>query len=151
MANSKIIDIYNQYHRIHNQFSIIKRKSIIKYNDTTLFPAEMHLLTVINNNPSFTISEIASHLYITNSAASQIVKKLYAKGLLDKKRNIENERVVILSPTKSGKEAINYFMNSQESALGELLKEMTEFTPDQVETVGTFLSKMEEIYIKKLK
>lgn len=150
MEMKDVLRIYNQYNRIHNQFSVIKRKFIYENNGNPLYPAEMHVLTIISSNPSYTVSDIADALYITRSAASQIVKKLCSKGFLNKSRSRENERVVNLTISESGSDAVSFFMSNQNSAFGEMLAEIKHLSDKEIDIIELFLTKLEKMYDKKL-
>ncbi len=143
--------LYNQFNRIHNQFSVVKRKFIYENDGNPLYPAEMHVLTIISSNPTYTISDIAEALYISRSAASQIVKKLTIKEFLIKHRSKDNERVVNLIVSEDGSQAVKYFINNQDSAFREMLKEMDILSDKDIETIELFLTTLEKMYDKKLK
>ncbi len=151
MQKLDIMRIYNQFNRIHNQFSVVKRKFIYENAGNPLYPAEMHVLTIVSSNPAYTVSDIAEALYISRSAASQIVKKLTIKGFLIKHRSKDNERIVNLIISESGSQAVKYFIDNQDSAFGEMLKEMNILSDKDIETIELFLSTLEKMYEKKLK
>lgn len=149
MKNDEILEIYNKFGKIHNQFSAIKRSHICQ--DQGIYPGEMQVLALIRSNRNMSISEIAEELYITKSGASQAVKKLTLKRLLSKKRNIENERNVTLLITESGEEAVESFLNNPENPIQDFLKEFSDLQARELSTVRKFLFNLEKLFDKKLK
>lgn len=149
MENNEIINVYNQFNRIQNKFDLLKRKPSDGHCDS-LYPAEMQVLCVLYANPEFTITEIASQLYITKSAASQLVKKLYTKEMLQKYRSHNNERVVVLSITEKGKTILDNFFQNETLMFGEMIKEFSSISEDQMNTIKFFLDKVEKMLDKKM-
>ncbi len=151
MENKDQQELYNQFIRIHNKFSVIKkRKTVDVCNDANLYPAEMQVLCLFNTHSELTVTDIALNLSITLSAASQLVKKLCSKNMLRKYRSEENERIVILKTTDQGKLAVKNFFNNETHAFGELAKELASISDKELETILFFLNKLEEMFDKKL-
>ena len=151
MINRDQQELYNQFIRIHNKFTIIKkRKTFDACNSVNLYPAEMQVLCLFNTHSELTVSDIALNLSITKSAASQLVKKLCSKNMLQKYRSEENERIVILKTTDQGKMAVANFFNNETHAFGELAKEFSSISDKELETIYFFLNKLEEMFDKKL-
>ncbi len=65
--------------------------------------AELHLLKSIIKFKLATVTDIARHQNKTTSAVSQLVKKLLDKGLLQKSKDPDNNKNIILSITEKGK------------------------------------------------
>ena len=150
MKNKEQMELYNQFIRIHNKFTIIKKKNVEVCNNINLYPAEMQVLCLVNTNSELTITEIASILSITKSAASQLVKKLCSKNMLLKYRNKDNERIVILKTTEQGKITVENFFNNETQVFGEMVKEFSSISDTELETIHLFLRKLEEMMDKKL-
>ena len=132
------------------QVSALKRVSIFKLNDISIYPIEMQVLNLIFKNSGISITGIAEKLYITKSAVSQIVKKLYRKELLTKIRDINNERQVVLKMTENGTDILNnYFKNNDELDL--FLKNISTLSSPEIETISNFLNIMNDTYEHKLK
>lgn len=149
MKNRDQQELYNQFIRIHNKFTLIKRKNVDVCN-TNLYPAEMQVLCLFNTHAELTVTDIALNLSITKSAASQLVKKLCSKNMLQKYRSGENERIVILKTTDQGKIAVENFFSNENHAFGELAKEFSSIPEKELETILLFLSKLEDMFDKKL-
>ncbi len=65
---------------------------------------EVHTVTLIEENPGITASEIAEHNYRTKGAISQILNKLEEKGLIRREKDPNNARRTLLYVTVSGLE-----------------------------------------------
>lgn len=63
---------------------------------------EVHILTIIEDNPGITVSDLAKRWKRTKSAISQNVKKLEAKGLVYRVRDGDDAKIFHLYPTGEG-------------------------------------------------
>lgn len=63
---------------------------------------EMHILSIICENPGITVSQVAEEWGRTRGAASQNVSKLERQGLIVRTKLLNNAREVHLYPTKEG-------------------------------------------------
>jgi DNA-binding MarR family transcriptional regulator len=149
MKNHDKIELYNQFIRVHNKFALIKRKQVGASKTEDLYPAEMQVLCLINSSES-TVTDIASDLSITKSAASQLVKKLCNKNMIQKYRCAENERVVVLKVTDKGKLAVDDFFNNESHVFGEMVKELSSISDQELKIIGLFFTKLEKMFDKKL-
>jgi DNA-binding MarR family transcriptional regulator len=70
--------------------------------------------------------------------------------MLRKYRSEENERIVVLKVTDQGKVTVENFFHNETQALGELAKEFSSISDNEFETIRLFLSKLEEMFDKKL-
>lgn len=151
MENKDLQELYNQFIRVNNKFTTIKkRKTVDVCNNTNLYPSEMQVLCLFITHSELTVTDIAFDLSITKSAASQLVKKLCSKNMLQKYRSEENERIVILKTTAQGMLAVENFFNNSSHAFGELAKEFSLISDKELETILFFLNKLEEMFDKKL-
>lgn len=63
---------------------------------------EMHILTLICDNPGITVGQVAESWGCTKGAASQNITKLEKKGLLVRTKLLNNAREVHIYPTEMG-------------------------------------------------
>lgn len=63
---------------------------------------EVHTLTLIEDNPGYTVSDLAKWWGCTKSAVSQTIKRLEARGLVYKVRDENNAKILHLYPTEEG-------------------------------------------------
>ena len=64
---------------------------------------EVHTLTMIEDQPGITVSDLARRWNRTKSAVSQNIKKLEAKGLVYRVRDENNAKLIHLYPTDEGR------------------------------------------------
>lgn len=67
-----------------------------------LFPAEVHTLSAVYQNPQSNMTEIAALLRVTKGAVSQMISKMEAKGLVKKMFAPGSEKQRILRVTEKG-------------------------------------------------
>lgn len=65
---------------------------------------EMHILSIICEEPGITVGQVAQQWGRTKGAASQNVTKLEKRGLIVRTRLLSNAREVHLYPTKQGQQ-----------------------------------------------
>ena len=87
---AKLLDeLLNQIDRAYDlmeEYDSMSRK----YGEVILYQVEAHLIKYIGEHPGTTVSDIAQDLNKTSSAASQMVKKLQTKGLIEQIKNEKN-------------------------------------------------------------
>ena len=128
----------------------MKRRAMGVSGEVNLYPAEIQVLCLIHTSPELTVTDIASKLSITKSAASQSVKKLCSKNMLQKYRCKENERIVILKNTEQGKRVVEDFFSTQTQVFGEFVKEFSSTPDKELDTIRQFLTRLEDMFDKKL-
>lgn len=74
------------------------------YGGESLYQAEAYIVSAIGQHPGVTISTLAEMKNRTKSACSQTLKKLIAKGLVYKERNLIEYREFNLFLTERGQE-----------------------------------------------
>lgn len=88
-----------------NKYIRVDRTSFDFGMDDPLYPREIHTLIFIRERDGSFVTEIAAETGVTKGAVSQIVKKLEAKGLLERKPDPRNLSRMILNVTEKGNEA----------------------------------------------
>lgn len=73
------------------------------YNGTVLFQAESQIIKAVGDRPGITATELARSFKKTNSACSQLIRKLKKKNWIVQERNEENNREYKLYLTDEGK------------------------------------------------
>ncbi|MFF0826040.1 MarR family winged helix-turn-helix transcriptional regulator [Brevibacillus sp. NPDC003359] len=107
-----IIQKNAKYHELDAKANIIY-KFVMTYSDyikaardygtgETINMMEVHTLTVIEENPGITVTEVALEWNRTKSAVSQIITKLEKRGLIIRKKEHDNAKNVHLYVTDKG-------------------------------------------------
>ena len=98
---AKLLDeLLNQIDRAYDlmeEYDSMSRK----YGEVILYQVEAHLIKYIGEHPGTTVSDIAQDLNKTSSAASQMVKKLQTKGLIEQIKMKKQEKY-FLNLTSAG-------------------------------------------------
>lgn len=63
---------------------------------------EVHTLTAIEDNPGINVTQLALIWNRTKGAISQTATRLEKKGLIERRRNSKNSKIVELFPTEKG-------------------------------------------------
>ncbi|WP_232697801.1 MarR family winged helix-turn-helix transcriptional regulator [Brevibacillus daliensis] len=101
-----------KYHELDAKANIIY-KFVMTYTDyiktardygtgETINMMEVHTLTVIEENPGITVTEVALEWNRTKGAVSQIITKLEKRGLIIRKKEHDNAKNVHLYVTDRG-------------------------------------------------
>lgn len=95
------------------------------YGDGVLHSmVEMHILDIICKNPGITVGLVAQSWGHTKGAASQNISRLEKYGLVDRRRSLNNKRVVNLYPTDSGLKLAKLHEEYDIKAEGRLTEEL---------------------------
>lgn len=89
------------------QFVIRYYEYMNKYHDYDgsgylISMVEIHLLTIITDNPGITVSELSKRWGTTKGAISQNIKKLEKKELIERKKNSDNAKRILIYATEKG-------------------------------------------------
>lgn len=110
--NENEIQTNAKYHELDAKANIIY-KFVMNYSDyiksardygtgEIINMVEVHTLTVIEENPGITVTEVALEWNRTKGAVSQIISKLEKRGLIKRKKEVGNARIVHLYVTEKG-------------------------------------------------
>lgn len=110
--NENEIQTIAKYHELDAKANIIY-KFVMNYSDyiksardygtgEIINMVEVHTLTVIEENPGITVTEVALEWNRTKGAVSQIISKLEKRGLIKRKKEVGNARIVHLYVTEKG-------------------------------------------------
>lgn len=117
----------------------------------TLYRSEMFLLELIGDREGLSVTDSAGHLGITKGAVSQTLKKLDAKGLVEKRPDQESSLKVRLFLTNKGKAAFFAHKHWHETMDGGfkdyfsgLDEEKISFLHEFLDQLGLFLDKWEQ-------
>ncbi len=101
-----IREITEKFIRIHNTLKTLEKIPGGFGIDKGLSISEIEFIKAIGRHPNINITELAEHLGITKGAVSQMTAKLDEKNLIQKGRNIGNQKEVRLNLTEKG--AVNF-------------------------------------------
>ena len=124
----------------------------------TLYRSEIFLLELIGDQESIGVTEAADLLGITKGAVSQTLKKLDAKGLVEKRSDPINSLKACLYLTNKGKSAFYAHKHWHETMDGgfkdyfsRLSQENISFLDEFLNQLDAFLTKWEESLDRRTK
>jgi MarR family transcriptional regulator, organic hydroperoxide resistance regulator len=109
--NEKWTDIYYLLHYVH---------------EDNITHQAIRLLQYIEKNEEATIGDLAKHLAVSHNTASEHIKRLIKKGLVNKKRSHLDERRVIVELTEEGKRVLHRHTRLDAEKLRKILIQMDE-------------------------
>ncbi len=136
-------DLSRTMRRIMNKHHHLETMPIKLDAGRGLSHKEFHAIHVIGSNNESTVTSLADHFGITDSAASQMVSKLADKGYVNKEPSKHSKRELKLTLTDSGAVAFRAHEMFHNSHLEQVNKMLNTFTPDQIATILTMLDVME--------
>lgn len=147
MKNDKRYTLFcDMIHELDLGFDLITEydAQLHNYEGTILYQSEAHLLKLIGRNPGISASKCASILKKTNSACSQIVKKLRSKGWIIQKLNPKNNRAYNLFLTESGKNIFLQHSIFEDNAYRRTYHLLDSFSDKDLETYRKIQQKLNE-------
>ncbi len=112
-----------------------------------LFIAEIHTIVMVTEFPRLNVTELAEKLGVTKGAVSQVVGKLEKKGYLKRVKDVSNDRVVRVIPTKKGKTVVK---SRHEKFFKPFLDHMGSMSFGQVAVFNEVLEKIEGFVDKRI-
>lgn len=95
-----------------------------KDNDEGLTHVQTVLMRYLLDKESATVSAIADYMGVTMAAVSSLVDRLVKSGLLNRNRSESDRRVVYISLTPAGREAIGKFLIRHRERMEQLFAKM---------------------------
>lgn len=88
---------------------------------TGISGALVWVLREVGQSPGLRVSELAETMAIHQSTASNLLDKLQERGLIERDRSTDDQRVVRVFPTRSGEALVRRFPQSARGLLQEAL------------------------------
>ncbi|RXE55363.1 MarR family transcriptional regulator [Methanoculleus taiwanensis] len=139
-AATEIVDLIA---RLLNKAAAIEREPIDIGHGVLLHASEVHLIDAAGRHPDESVSEIASRLGITKGAVSQTVKKLEAKGYLERGGREGDRKTVVLHLTDRGREAFAWHRLYHETVNRRMAEEIAGFDQDAARNLRRVLEELE--------
>jgi len=117
------------------------RATIQFWKDSGLSMPQISTMMRLNYQGPCGVSDVGSHLGVTNAAASQMVEKLVQQGLLERAEDPNDRRAKQLTLTSKGQALIHESVAARRRWLEEL---MIALTPEQQKAIITALPHLTE-------
>jgi len=123
--------LIREFKRLIQVLSMGKRTPIL-YGNTELYRAEVHILEIISDTKAITATDIALDLNVTKGAVSQLINKLFRKGLIKKVSKDGNLKSQELSLTPNGKKVIEAHDKREHALLMQIDTTLKRLRPEDV-------------------
>jgi len=128
----------NLFIRLVNRYNSLERVPVKRGAKHDLYHSERHMLDQIGDYPNLNVTELAGLVGVTKGAISQVVKKLEAKGIVQRYKKSSNDKEVFIELTKTGREMYRKHQAVNQETVRTLSKELAQYSDDKVQ----FLVKM---------
>jgi DNA-binding MarR family transcriptional regulator len=109
-------------------------------DDSGLSPGQIHTLMRLHAQGACGVSEIGSHLGVTNAAASQMIEKLVRQGLLERAEDPHDRRARQLKLTRRGRALIEKGIEARRRWMEALTTTLTAHQQATITTALTYLT-----------
>jgi DNA-binding MarR family transcriptional regulator len=116
------------------------RRTPHEFGDTALYAAEAHLLEIIGENPGITATDIVNYMQVTKGAVSQIVSKLFRKGLVQKSSRPGNMKIKELTLTEKGMEVFLLHEEHERELMQKMKAELNKCKPEDISIFTTLVN-----------
>jgi DNA-binding MarR family transcriptional regulator len=114
----------------------------------SISPSQFPLLKLLEESGELTVSEAAAHLAMSVAGATGLIDRLVRAGLVERRRDEGDRRLVFVSLSPNGKAALAEARRLRRSVLVNL---MAALTPDEVDQfIGAF-EKMHAALVRESK
>ena len=86
----------------------------------------LHVLTVLQVNGSLPMSKLAEELDVSVASLTGIVDRMESRGLVERRREPDDRRVVLVHPTDAGNAVFGEMAAARRQTLEPLLDRMTD-------------------------
>lgn len=122
----------------------IKQKGREILSDFDITPPQFNALQFLVDEEELTVSELSNRLYLAPSTITDLVDRMEKNGLVIRKKDPKDRRIVKLLVQKKGHELINQVVAKRCNYLELLLKDMPAIDKEQ------FIGFLESMAVKPL-
>ncbi|MCF6093591.1 MarR family transcriptional regulator [Microaerobacter geothermalis] len=130
-------------HRLEIAFRIFGRQfrhQFLKSINTEISSGEFFVLNQLVQDGPLKVSDLAQTFDVSLSHITALSDKLVSKGLVERKRSEEDRRIVLLSVTEKGQEAMAHFYELKKEYLKKVFETVEE---GELETVLRVFEKVQ--------
>lgn len=125
-------EIITLFIKLSNKYQAMEKIPVDYGIGKNLYHSERHMLDTIGDNPAMNISEFARNQGITKGAVSQVVKKLEEKQLVQRYKQVKNDKEVFIELTELGKNIYEKHKKVNEESIITLHEELLKYSDDKV-------------------
>ena len=107
MDEDAVISLHRSIATIVRVLKILEPPVQTAHGELRLSPADVQALRFLAENPEAMSSALAQHLGVAPTTATSVADRLVDRGFAERKRPVANRRIVALSLTPAGLEALS--------------------------------------------
>jgi len=138
--NSKIEAKIRNISKYLNEYT----KDHLKCYNLTL--GRFHVLRVIMESQPVSMGYIHEELHMANSTVTVIVDYLHEAGLVKRRRDTADRRVVLLEITEEGQQIMRSLLKKRQDFMKKALLDMQDSSEELADLLEKLLAKIEDIY-----
>ena len=144
ITHETIFKLMIQFIKITKKFNELEKMPIDIGIGEKLYPSEFHVIVAVGCGYENTVTGLSKRLDITKGAVSQVVNKLHEKEFINKERNKDYGKEIILSLTEKGHNAFKIQDDFHKKMENEFINHLENVTPQQMDSFLQILPKIEE-------
>jgi DNA-binding MarR family transcriptional regulator len=121
---------------------IIKKRGRDILSDFAITNPQFNALLVLDNHPDITMGELCDRLYLACSTATDLIDRMEKNGLLERRRDVDDRRVIRLRPTPKAKEVIDRVIQARRRYVKSIL---TKLEKKDIETLARSLQQLHSL------
>ena len=141
-----IMNAVRQFQRVATQYARSEELPIRVADGVEVTTREAHTIEVVGSRKQLSVTELATALGITKSAASQMVSRLCDKGFLEKRQAPHSNKEFQLTLTPLGQQAFEAHARFH----GEDKERLRGFSMSQIATLTVLFEALGEVIDKRL-
>jgi len=149
LNQKKYMSIIEKFNRMINKFNQVEKKPRDYGTEILLYPSEVHLIETIGKNPGINVTELAKKHGISKPAISQKLRSLEKKDLVERFKNNDNDKTVLLKLKIKGKLAFKGHENFHSIMDTALIKKINELSPEYIKGFEKILDEI-NVYVDSL-
>lgn len=118
--------------------------------DTDIYRREIHVIKLVGAHSGIYVSEIGRKFGVTKGAASQVLKKLEKKGLIQKYPDETNNTRLLVRLTDKGETAYQGHEEYHRQHDSEFFTFLAELNKHELETLRVFIEKIDKMWEEHL-
>lgn len=121
---------------------IIKKRGRDILSDFGITNPQFNALLVLDSHPNITMGELCERLYLACSTATDLIDRMEKNGLLERRRDPEDRRVIRLRTMPKAKEVIEQVIQARRRYVKSILTKLDE---KDIETLARSLQQLHSL------
>ncbi len=142
-----VAEAFSRFERINQKFRKVEKLHKDLGTGELIYVGEVHTLVAVKAYPGINLTELSSKLGVTKGALSQTIGKLEKRGCVNRVKDKNNEKNVLVELTKKGTRIIKAHDEFHKDFFSKYLKDITF---GQVAVFNEVLEKIESFMDSKL-